>query len=199
MKIQQFIPCSYTDFPGNVACVIVLGNALNIKLYWNSQRVIKYMVQNKQLLEGVVLRGSEASSATDPTLNPSVYDFCRKIKALGFSVKVDTCGFGPELLKRLIDDALVDYISMELKAPPEKYLKLTGTAFSKVKEAYRLVRNFKAHEFKTEVGAALAYEDVSQIAELTDKHDYFLYPSVEILEASDISRWSRALGVRYTF
>lgn len=208
MKIKHFIPCSYTDFPGNVACVIVLGDAVNLKAYWNDRRVIKHMVQNKHLLDGVVIRGGRSSAssssgdlgndpANDPTLTPSVYAFCKKVKAMGFSVKVDTNGFGPELLKRLMDDGLVDYVSMELKAPPEKYLKLTGTAFSRVKEAYRLVRGFKAHEFKTEINVQLAYEDVSQIAEMTDKHDYFLYPSVEILEASDISYWSRALGVRY--
>lgn len=193
MRIRQFVPCSYTDFPGNVACVVYFGEAYPFKDSWTESRIVQYMIQNKQLIDGVVLRGNE------PTLEMGVVRFCKRIKALGFAIKVDTTGLGPDVLKKLIDESLVDYISMELKAPPEKYLKLTGTAFSKVKEAYRLVRSFKPHEFKTEVNDDLDYTDVRQIASLTNKDDYFIHPAIN--ETCQVERpllsWSRALGVRF--
>ncbi|MGX8796678.1 radical SAM protein [Fusibacter sp. JL298sf-3] len=184
MKVKQFVPCSYTDFPGFVACVAHLGSVINLKDYWNEHKIIRYLMENKQLVDGIVLTGDE------PTLDMSVYNFCKRVKPLGFKIKLDTCGTGPGILKRLIDEGLVDYISMELKAPPEKYLSLTGTEFSKVKEAYRLVRGFEHHEFKTYVSDALDLNDIQKISALTDKENYFLSGK------GDIIRWSHDLGIR---
>jgi pyruvate formate lyase activating enzyme len=58
-------------------------------------------------------------------------DFIRKIKEVGppaggFAVKLDTNGTNPEMLKHLLENKLVDYVAMDIKAPKEKYEELTG-------------------------------------------------------------------------
>lgn len=71
-------------------------------------------------LEGVVITGGE------PTLHPDLPSFIKKIKALGYLVKLDTNGTNPAMLARLIKDKLIDYIAMDLKAPFNKYELVTG-------------------------------------------------------------------------
>ena len=71
-------------------------------------------------LDAVVITGGE------PCLQPDLPEFIRKIKKLGFLVKLDTNGSYPETLVKLIKEKSVDYIAMDLKAPTEKYSKVTG-------------------------------------------------------------------------
>jgi len=71
-------------------------------------------------LDAVVITGGE------PCLQPDLPEFTRKIKKLGFLVKLDTNGSYPETLVKLIKEKSVDYIAMDLKAPTEKYSKVTG-------------------------------------------------------------------------
>jgi hypothetical protein len=51
----------------------------------------------------------------------SSWNFIKKIKKIGYDVKLDTNGTNPEMLAGLIRDKLIDYIAMDLKAPLEKY------------------------------------------------------------------------------
>jgi Pyruvate-formate lyase-activating enzyme len=69
----------------------------------------------KGLLEGVVLCGGE------PTLNPDLPDLIKKIKDLGFKVKLDTNGSNPKMLKELIENKLIDYVAMDIKLPKNRY------------------------------------------------------------------------------
>jgi pyruvate formate lyase activating enzyme len=73
-------------------------------------------------IDGVVISGGE------PTLHPDLPDMIKKIRALGYAVKLDTNGTNPGMLSQLIKDALIDYIAMDLKAPWEKYTELVGVA-----------------------------------------------------------------------
>jgi len=76
-------------------------------------------------LDGVVITGGE------PTIQPDLPEFIKKIKDLGFKVKLDTNGTNPEMLEKLITalpgkPRLVDYVAMDIKAPLNKYIKVTG-------------------------------------------------------------------------
>ncbi|MCG2690987.1 anaerobic ribonucleoside-triphosphate reductase activating protein [Candidatus Parcubacteria bacterium] len=71
-------------------------------------------------LEAVVITGGE------PTIQPDLPDFIAKIKNLGYSVKLDTNGSNPEMIKNLIDKKLIDYIAMDIKAPKEKLEQIVG-------------------------------------------------------------------------
>jgi len=71
-------------------------------------------------LEGVVITGGE------PTLHPDLPSFIKKIKDIGYLVKLDTNGTNPEMLVGLISDKLIDYIAMDIKAPLSRYEEVVG-------------------------------------------------------------------------
>lgn len=104
----------------NMACPycynpqIVLENG-NITL----DEALEFLRNRQGRLDGVVLSGGEC------TLNPHLQAFCEAIKALNYKIKIDTNGTNPELLNRLIEKKLVDYIALDYKAPKQQYKTLT--------------------------------------------------------------------------
>lgn len=75
------------------------------------------------LLDGVVICGGE------PTIQSDLPEFARKIKDLGFLVKLDTNGTNPDMIETLIREDLVDYIAMDIKDAPERYNRMLGVSF----------------------------------------------------------------------
>jgi len=111
-------------------------------------------------IDGVCVTGGE------PTLHSNLPDLCSKLKEMGFLVKVDTNGTNPTMIRELIDKGLVDYISLDIKAPltVEKYSKATGVnaekLLEKVKETVRTLLTSKVdYEFRTTVVPTLHKED----------------------------------------
>ena len=97
--------------------------------------ILDFLKFRKEKLEGVVITGGE------PTLQSDLKPAIRRIKALGYSVKLDTNGTNPEILKDLIGEKLLDYIAMDIKAPFEKYGELAGveTDIEKIKQSVRII------------------------------------------------------------
>ncbi len=67
----------------------------------------------------------------EPTLQSDLYDFAKKIKQMGFLVKLDTNGRDVPIVEKLIQDRLLDYIAIDLKNTPEKYEKTIGVTQTK--------------------------------------------------------------------
>jgi pyruvate formate lyase activating enzyme len=80
----------------------------------------KFLKERKKLIDGLVLCGGE------PTTSKGLISLIKKIKKMGFFVKLDTNGSNPKLLEKLIDEKLVDYVAMDIKGPKEKYYKIVG-------------------------------------------------------------------------
>jgi len=99
-------------------------------------------------LDGVVITGGE------PTLHPDLPVFIKKIKKIGYKVKLDTNGTNPEMLKKLIAEQLIDYIAMDLKAPQEKYEQTVGVKvnYNNLKKSVKIIiKSGLPHEFRTTV------------------------------------------------
>ena len=125
------------DYPGKIATTVFLANC-NFRCPWcysgelvlpekikKQPKILKkdffsFLKTRTGLLEGVVVCGGE------PTVNKDLPEFVQEIKKLGYSVKLDTNGSNPKMLKNLIDKKLIDYIAMDVKAPKEKYEKVIG-------------------------------------------------------------------------
>jgi len=144
------------------------------------------------MLEGVVICGGE------PTINKQLPQFCQKIKKLGFLVKLDTNGSNPKMLKKLIDEKLVDYVAMDIKAPLGKNFQFSISNFQtnsesqipkyeiatgvkaetdKIKESIKLIKNSDVdYEFRTTVVPGIHQkEDILQIArDISPAKKYFL-------------------------
>ena len=122
---------SLVDYPGKLSSVIFLSGCNfdcpfchNPSLARGSAEcpadltpanIYAFLEQRQGFLDGVVISGGE------PTLQHDLEDFCRQIKKFDFPVKLDTNGSRPQVLERLIDEKLVDYVAMDLKTDPVLY------------------------------------------------------------------------------
>ena len=79
------------------------------------EEVLKFLNSRKGDLDGLCITGGE------PTLQLGLADFIKKVKKMGFLVKVDTNGSYPNIVENLVKDKLVDYVAMDIKTTPEKY------------------------------------------------------------------------------
>jgi len=70
-------------------------------------------------LDGVCISGGE------PLLH-DISETAKKIKALGFLVKLDTNGSFPQKLKSLAEKKLIDYVAMDIKNSPAHYEQTCG-------------------------------------------------------------------------
>ncbi len=103
-------------------------------------------------LDGVSITGGE------PTLNKKLPKFLRILKNMGLKTKIDTNGNHPEVVKKLLDEGLLDYIAMDVKATPEKYEKATRKTIDikKIKETIKIIiESGIEHEFRTTVAPTI--------------------------------------------
>ena len=114
-------------------------------------------------LEGVVITGGE------PTLHPDLPSFIKKIKDIGYLVKLDTNGTNPEMVSQLIKDKLIDYIAMDLKAPIDKYEETVSVKldWDNIKKSVKIVsKSGLPYEFRTTVvPGLLVKEDFHKMGE----------------------------------
>lgn len=130
MLILGFQKMTLLDYPNKVAATVFTGgcnfrcpfchNALLVteidkSSAYSSDEIISFLKTRKGLLDGVCITGGE------PLLQPDIADFMKKIKDLGFLLKLDTNGSFPEKLKEIVGEGLVDYVAMDVKNSAEKY------------------------------------------------------------------------------
>lgn len=122
------------DYPGKVACTVFLqGCNFRCPFCHNSDllphggepfmdeaALLAYLEKRKGLLDAVCISGGE------PTLQPGLPELVRKIKALGYLVKLDTNGAQPKVLKALVREKLLDYVAMDVKNGPSRYAQTAG-------------------------------------------------------------------------
>jgi pyruvate formate lyase activating enzyme len=124
----------------------------------------RFLTSRVGRLGGVCVSGGE------PTLHADLPDFIRRIKAMGFEVKLDTNGTSPEMLKQLIRDKLIDYVAMDVKAPLYDYeplLLAEPNGVARVKESIELlIRGTLPYEFRTTLVSEMI--DEKGIADMAD-------------------------------
>ena len=165
------------DYPGKLGATVFLATC-NFRCPWcysselvlpekiknqpkfSQKELFSFLKERQGLLEGIVICGGE------PTFNKDLPDFIKKIKKLGFLVKLDTNGSNPKMLKKLIDDNLIDYAAMDIKLPKEKYPKILKANIGNIKKSVELLKNSKLDfEFRTTVVPTVHLkEDFSEIA-----------------------------------
>ena len=135
----------------------------------SQKKAIDFLKTRVNLLEGVVLSGGEC------TQNSSIFEFCQEIKSLGFKIKIDTNGTNPKILRKLIKNSLVDFISLDYKAPKNRFLKITKNRdfeqFSKTLK-YLIKKEFD-FEVRTTIHTGLLNEDdINKIIKDLSKNGY---------------------------
>jgi pyruvate formate lyase activating enzyme len=134
MRIAGLQKLTLLDYPGKIACTLFTpGCNYRCPFCHNASLVLTptdetteeefllFLSSRRQILEGVCITGGE------PTLQPDLASFCKKIKEMGFLVKLDTNGSHPKKLKELVEHHLVDYVAMDVKNSLLRYEETVGT------------------------------------------------------------------------
>jgi len=146
----------------------------------SEKEALAFLKSRRGLIDGVVLSGGEA------TLYQALPALCEKIKALGFKLKLDTNGSQPQMLYRLIESGLLDYVALDYKAPKEKFQKVTRNKhFDDFAMSLQiLIQGDVAYEVRTTVcRELLEEEDINRI--IVDLYrrgyrgKYYLQPYIE--------------------
>lgn len=194
MKICGFQKLTLLDFPGHVACTIFTGgcnlrcpfchNALlvtevnDVETY-EEQTILDYLRKRQGILDGVAITGGE------PLIQKDIKEFIRKIRNLGYAVKLDTNGTYPEILKEIVSEGLVDYVAVDIKNSKEKYAETVGIPgfdTAPIEETVRyLLENHVDYEFRTTVVSEFhETEDIISIARwISGSPRYFLQNFVD--------------------
>ena len=160
MKISGLQKLTLLDYPGKMACTVFTygcnfrcgfcHNALLVTEE-NSDSISEdeffaFLKKRQGILEGVCISGGE------PTLQKDLYDFIKKVRALGYAVKLDTNGTNPRLLKTLLEEKLLDYVAMDIKNSPEKYSLICGCEvdMDAIRESVSIIKESSVdYEFRT--------------------------------------------------
>ncbi|KKQ14422.1 MAG: hypothetical protein US30_C0004G0059 [Candidatus Moranbacteria bacterium GW2011_GWF2_36_839] len=172
MVIGGFQKLTLIDYPGKLATTVftsgcsfrcpfchnpelVVGTTNFASSQNNSEKeFFEFLKKRKDKLQGVCITGGE------PTIQLDIIEFIKKVKRLGFLIKLDTNGSRSDVLKKIIDLKLVDYIAMDIKNQPKNYLKTVGIAetqnfasvLDRVKLSVDLIMNSRIpYEFRTTV------------------------------------------------
>ena len=188
MRIQGFQKLTLLDFPGQVACTVFTGgcnfrcpfchNALLVlpgqEPPLAEEEILAFLKKRKGLLDGLCLTGGE------PLLHSDAGDFLKKVRELGYRIKLDTNGSFPERLAALMEAGLVDMVAMDIKNRPEKYALTVGVPgfdVGPVKESAALLMEGRLpFEFRTTVVKPLhEREDFGAIGQwLRGGENYYL-------------------------
>ena len=133
MKIVGLQKLTLLDYPGQVACTVFLGGCNfrcpfchngqlleNAPAVMSPEELLIFLQGRRGILDGVCITGGE------PTLNPELPWLLRRIRELGYLIKLDTNGYRPDVLKALVGEGLVDYVAMDVKNSPDCYGETTG-------------------------------------------------------------------------
>ena len=126
--------------------------------------IFSFLEKRKGKLEAVGITGGE------PTLQPDLLEFIKKIKDMGFLVKLDSNGTNPNIVEKAIKNKLVNYLAMDIKAPLEKYRDVVKVNVDpdKIKRSIDLMMNSGIdYELRTTVVKSLLNKnDLRKIGEL---------------------------------
>lgn len=130
MNIRGMVRFTLVDFPGKMACVVFVGDC-NFRCGYchnpclvfdpesqpliSEDKFFEFLAKRHGKLDGVVVSGGE------PALRKPLLSFVRKIKDMGFLVKLDTNGSIPDQVTKIHDDVGLDALGVDYKAPLDKY------------------------------------------------------------------------------
>lgn len=194
MQLKGWQRTSLIDFPGHIATVLFTGGCnFRCPMCHNADlvlrpdslpaiptaQVMKHLEQRAGVITGGVITGGE------PTLQPDLADLISQLKHnhAGIAIKLDTNGYRPDVLAALLDEGFVDYIAMDVKAPPEKYAQLAGGErlrfdfdMTRIERSISLIRESgRPYEFRTTVvPGLLTAADIEAIARWIDGAEIYI-------------------------
>lgn len=193
MLIKGFQKLTLLDYPGKTACTVFTGGCnyrcpfchnaglvtkMDTEIIPESE-VFNHLKKRQGILDGVAISGGE------PLLQGDIEEFLKKIKELGYSIKLDTNGSFPDKLKSIIDNGLCDYVAMDIKNSKERYNETVGIDkfdISLMEKSVEILMNSDVQfEFRTTVTKNFhTVEDIEKIGEwIKGTEKYYLQNFVD--------------------
>lgn len=193
MNIYGFAKTTLLDYPGHLASTLFTGNCnfrcpfchngdlvldyKNMQLI-SEEEIFNYLNKRKGILEGICITGGE------PTLQPDLLEFLKKLKTYNVNIKLDTNGYNPQVLEKAIHLDLVDYIAMDIKNTKDKYNITTGidVDINKIQQSIDFITTCGIpYEFRTTILKNFHTEDdMLQIGNwLAGSTNYYLQKYIE--------------------
>jgi pyruvate formate lyase activating enzyme len=168
------------DYPGKVAATVftlgcnfrcpychnpelVLPKMMKEQPNIAEEEILSFLKERQGYLEGLCITGGE------PTLQVGLSNFIQKVNKLGISVKLDTNGSLPSVLKELIQKKLIDWVALDIKAPPKKYDIFTQGKIDvkNVDLSIKIIKESKInYEFRTTLAPEILLEkDIMDIVD----------------------------------
>ena len=189
MQIYGFNKTTLLDYPEHVAATVFTGGCnfrcpfchngglvlgLNPQDRIEEEEVLSYLRKRRGILEGVCITGGE------PTLQQDLREFICKVKDMGYLVKLDTNGYRPQVLWNLLQEELLDYVAMDIKASKANYAVAAGVKeldVSRIEESVGILKSGKVpYEFRTTVVKGIhsidEFEEIGQF--LAGSRAYYL-------------------------
>lgn len=183
MIISGLIKTTLLDYPAHVAATIFLGGCnLRCPFCHNSsflehpveeytlEELFAFLKKRQGILDGVCISGGE------PTLNPELPEFIKKIRDLGYLIKLDTNGTNPDMLESLMENHLLDYVAMDVKSSFHEYKKCCGCSLnlSAISRSISILLEGRIpYEFRTtvvkELHTAAAMNNMGQLLKGADQ------------------------------
>lgn len=189
MQFSGFQKLTLLDFPEKTACTLftagcnfrcpfchnaALVTHIDNSNFFTEEYVLDYLKKRAGILDGVCITGGE------PLMHTDLPDFIKKLKELGYLVKLDTNGSYPERLAALIDSGLIDYVAMDIKNRKEKYILTADCGESDLQNVEKSVELLKQSKIDFEFRTTVVKEyheidDIKKIAEwIAPAQKYFL-------------------------
>lgn len=197
------------DYPGMTACtVFTSGCNFRCPFCHNSPLVLPgkstetlsedvlldFLKKRLGILDGVVFTGGE------PLLSPDILELFKKIKDIGYKIKLDTNGSFPITLEKAITSGLIDRVAMDVKNSPDEYERAIGVCgidFSKIEYSKSLIMSSGIdYEFRTTVVKGIHTEkSLTDLAKwIEGAKEYYLQQykdSGNILSGNGLSEFSK--------
>lgn len=188
MNIQGLQKLTLLDYPEKVACTIFTAGCnfrcpfchnaslvthIDVGRNIPTEQVLSFLKKRLGVLDGICISGGE------PLLQPDLEEFISRVKEMGYFVKLDTNGSSADLLRRLVEKRLLDYVAMDIKNAPEKYSATIG-----MKE-YNMENVFQSVDFL--LSGAVSYEFRTTVVREFHKREDF----------DSIGRWIKGAGRYY--
>ncbi|MDR2546124.1 MAG: anaerobic ribonucleoside-triphosphate reductase activating protein [Lachnospiraceae bacterium] len=186
VKIGGLLKTTLLDFPGHVAATVFTAGCNFDCSFCHNQNLIPtdtaasiyseddiltFLAKRKNVLGGVCISGGE------PTIQAGLTDLIRRIREMGYPLKLDTNGYYPDVLASLLDEALLDYIAMDIKSDAAGYAAICG------REDIELERIEKAVALI--IGSGIAYEFRTTV--IKEFHDFAKLLAIgEFLAEADV-------------
>ena len=171
MIIHGIKKLTLLDYPEHTACTLFTGACSfrcpfcqngGLVLHPEKEPVIdpewlfSFLKKRKHVLQGVCISGGE------PAVHRDLIPFIRDIRSIGYKIKLDTNGYHPDVLEKLLKEKLVDAVAMDVKSSPERYAAAVGLEngvfdFSRISATAALLMKFGKlypgfyYEFRTTV------------------------------------------------